>query len=89
MHPHKNCLICGCLVDLRELKALELAARAKIVFADGAWRVPSQSKAGTYRVIIDEPPSCECEDFQLRQQPCKHVLAVQHVRREARVESRR
>ena len=62
-------------LDLRELKALELAARAKIVFTNGHWLVPSQTTpSASYRVVI-EPPFCECEDFATRQQPCKHVRA--------------
>jgi hypothetical protein len=66
-------------VDLRELKALELAARARIVFADGFWLVPSQTAPSTsYRVTID-PPCCECEDYLLRQKPCKHVIAARLV----------
>jgi hypothetical protein len=66
-------------MDFREAKALELAARARIIFQNGYWLVPSQSSPGTsYRVSI-APPSCECEDFQLRQQPCKHVRAAELV----------
>jgi hypothetical protein len=66
-------------VDLRELKALELAARARIIFVDGFWLVPSQTApSASYRVRID-PPSCECEDFALRQQSCKHVIAARLV----------
>jgi transposase len=66
-------------VDLKELKALALAARARIVFVDGYWIVPSQTTpSASYRVTI-ESPSCECEDFLLRQQPCKHVLAARLV----------
>jgi transposase len=66
-------------VDLKELKSLELAARAKIVFVNGAWIVPSQTTpSASYRVTID-PPSCECEDFALRQAPCKHVMAARLV----------
>ena len=67
-------------VDLRELKAFELAARSKIAFADGVWTVPSQTSAATkYRVTIGESPSCECEDFQLRGGSCKHVIAARLV----------
>jgi transposase len=67
-------------VDLRELKALELAARARIIFANDTWLVPSQSAPSkSYRVTI-EPPGCECDDFSLRQQPCKHVIAARLVR---------
>jgi hypothetical protein len=66
-------------MDLRELKALELAARAKITFNGSAWIVPSQSANGVYRVTIGSEPSCECDDFQLRKQACKHVIAARLV----------
>jgi transposase len=68
-------------MDLRELKALELAARAKIVAnSDGTWTVPSQSGGGTYRVVTwPGAESCTCADFELRQQPCKHVVAARLV----------
>ncbi|MBO0697013.1 MAG: SWIM zinc finger family protein [Zavarzinella sp.] len=65
-------------MDLRELKALELAARAKIVFHLGRWLVPSQTTGKAYPLTLD-PPTCQCEDFQLRQQPCKHVIAARLV----------
>src|SRR5437762_2198018 len=66
-------------MDLRELKALELAARTRIPFADGVWLVPSEAGGGSYRVTLGPHPSCPCEDFALRQQPCKHILAAQIV----------
>jgi transposase len=72
-------------VDLRELKALELAARAKIVFHLGRWLVPSQTTGKTYSVGLS-PPSCTCEDFELRNSAsdgdtlvCKHVIAARLV----------
>jgi hypothetical protein len=65
-------------MDLRELKALEIAARSRLTFDDGAWLVPSQTTGAKYRVTLD-PPSCTCEDFALRQQPCKHVIAARLV----------
>jgi len=74
-HPQK-----GAAVDLKELKALELAARAQIVFDGSYWIVPSQSSPTTYRVTIDEQPSCECEDFSLTGKLCKHIIAVRLVR---------
>jgi transposase len=80
LDPSKIPGIDGWDMDLRELKALELAARAKIVWADGAWSVPSQTGGGTYRVVTRPgAESCTCEDFQLRQQPCKHVIAAKLV----------
>src|SRR5437660_1068263 len=68
-------------MDMRELKGLELAARAKIAFDGTAWAVPSQSSNGTYRVILEADAfACTCEDFQLRKQPCKHIIAARLVR---------
>jgi transposase len=70
-----------CFMDMRELKGLEIAARSRIDFKDGAWTVPSQSSNGTYRVILaPHGDTCTCEDFSLRQLPCKHILAARIVR---------
>src|SRR5947209_12781708 len=71
----------GLSMEMRELKALELAARAKLILGDdGVWSVPSQSTGGTYRVVTwPGAESCQCEDFQLRQAPCKHVIAARLV----------
>jgi hypothetical protein len=67
-------------MDMRELKALELAARARIVRDGDAWSVPSQSTGATYRVVTRPgAESCQCEDWQLRQQPCKHIIAAKLV----------
>lgn len=66
-------------MNLRELKAVAIAARAKIPFRDGAWIVPAQSSSGSYRVTIGPQPFCSCDDFQLRKLPCKHILAARLV----------
>src|SRR3954470_21441594 len=79
IHPPKTSPNGGWDMDLRELKALELAARAKITFDGSAWAVPSQTMGKTYRVSLD-PAGCECEAFSLSGQPCKHVMAVRMVR---------
>ena len=39
-------------MDLRELKALEIAARFNITFDGEAWSVPSQTGGGRYRVYF-------------------------------------
>lgn len=67
-------------MDAREMKALEIAAKCRIVFDGCAYLVPSQSGSGRYRVTLAPEASCACEDFQLRKQPCKHILAVRLVR---------
>jgi transposase len=66
-------------VDMREAKALEIAARCRLTFDGKAWLVPSQSGNGVYRVTLDPQLSCECEDFTLRQLPCKHIIAARLV----------
>jgi transposase len=66
-------------VDLRELKALEIAARSKFTFSGGSCTVPSQSGNGSYRVTLGDEATCECDDFVLRRQPCKHILAARIV----------
>ena len=66
-------------MDMRELKALEIAARSKITFDGEAWIVPSQASLTTkYRVTIN-PPGCTCEDFGLTGKACKHVIAAKLV----------
>jgi transposase len=67
-------------MDMRELRGMEIAARCRITFADGAWLVPSQSSSGKYRVVLKPgEDSCTCEDFILHQQPCKHIHAARLV----------
>jgi len=66
-------------MDMRELKGLEIAARVRIACEAGVWLVPSQSGNGKYRITLS-PPSCECDDFQLRREPCKHIHAARIVR---------
>jgi len=66
-------------MDVRQLKALEIAARAKVTFSNGTWIIPSQTSNKSYRVVIGPQPSCPCDDFQLRQQACKHIIAAQLV----------
>jgi len=56
IHPFSHPAANGCNVDLRELKGLEIAARSKIVFADGSWLVPSQSSPGTKSRVTQNWP---------------------------------
>jgi transposase len=65
---------------MRELKGLEIAARSKLSFDGTTWFVPSQSSKKKYEVKLEPRPCCECDDYQLRAQKCKHILAVLFVR---------
>jgi transposase len=69
----------------REERGLALARTARIKKEGDLWIVPSQSlNAGSYvvRTMADGTPCCTCPDFETRQLPCKHILAVQYVRHE-------
>ena len=64
----------------REEKALEVAAKFRIVESSGKWLVPSQSSPKKYAVqIVGNTGDCTCPDFELRREPCKHMLAVRYV----------
>jgi transposase len=74
-------------MNARLVKANELADRARIVFKDGCYTVPSQSGNGSYTVILDDSGAlCDCPDFELRgrhdnpKKVCKHVMAVRLFR---------
>lgn len=62
-------------MDTRQEKAQELASRGRVVRQPDHWLVFSLTSTEKYRVTLD-PVSCSCPDYELRQEPCKHVLAV-------------
>jgi transposase len=72
---------------MRELKALEIAARCRITYDGKAWCVPSQSSGGVYRVLLTPTVSCTCEDFALTGKPCKHAIAARLVRERDGIEN--
>src|SRR5215467_12999706 len=68
-------------IDERQQRGLLIAATSKITDKGaGAYLVPSQSRGTKYRVD-GNAKTCSCPDFELRQLPCKHVFAVEFVRR--------
>jgi transposase len=67
-------------MDLRTVKATEISADMRISFADGSWRVHSQTASRYYKVNPNPSAlSCECDDFALRAEPCKHILGVRQL----------
>jgi hypothetical protein len=68
-------------LDERQQRGLVIAATSKITKrGNETWIVPSQSLNGKYAVTVAaEGKECTCPDFELRQQPCKHIFAVQYV----------
>ena len=63
-------------MDAREQRAEEIAAGGKIALGDGCFLVPSQSSPMLYKVAIGPRPTCTCEDYELREKVCKHIIAV-------------
>jgi transposase len=67
-------------MDERQQRGLVIAATSRIQRKGDAWVVPSQSLNGRYTVRLDgDAERCTCPDFELRQQRCKHIFAVEYV----------
>jgi hypothetical protein len=62
-------------MSTREIKAKELADRGRVVCDGSDWLVFSLTSPEKYQVSLD-PLFCSCPDFELRQEECKHTLAV-------------
>jgi transposase len=64
----------------RQIRALDIAARFKIVESSGHWIVPSQTSKAKYTVNVSTHESkCNCPDYELRREDCKHVMAVRFM----------
>lgn len=68
-------------MEERELKALEIAAKSKLVRKGDEWLVPSQSTRGARYTVNPDPsdPQCSCPDFECRKLRCKHIFAVEYT----------
>ena len=67
-------------MEMREQKALQIAATTKLTRKGDTWQVPSQ--AGSKKYTVDpnpQAPNCTCPDFEARQLRCKHIYAVEIV----------
>lgn len=66
-------------MDARQEKAEQILATGMIIRKGHIYFVPSQSGKPPRSVMLDSEigPSCDCPDWELRQLPCKHILAVQ------------
>jgi transposase len=69
------------VTDPRRRKAVAISTDARISFVAGEWRVHSQTRSSVYYTVNPSAvaPGCTCDDFELRGQPCKHVLAVRKL----------
>src|SRR6202140_2836932 len=65
------------IMDLRQIRGMELAETRTIRKRDGWWWVPSQTGSKLYRVqLTSKFATCECPDFERRGQACKHIVAA-------------
>ena len=66
-------------MNARKLKGEQLAKTVQIQKKGlDRWIVPSQTGSGAYTVNRDgENYKCSCPDFQMRNQTCKHIYAVE------------
>jgi hypothetical protein len=57
-----------------------------LTYVDGIWYVPSQhDTTSVYEVVLGcRGESCECEDFEHRQQACKHIICATIARAKTR-----
>ncbi len=61
----------------RQLRGALIAAQSPIKKTKVGYQVPSQSGNGSYIVDPDPvDPYCNCPDFELRDTPCKHIIAA-------------
>lgn len=65
------------LQNARETRGIQIAKNFDIKHENGFWFVPSQSKNKSYKVSL-RPQKCECPDYEIRRQKCKHIFAAQH-----------
>ena len=68
----------------RQQRGLAIAATVPIRKNKLGYQIPSQSGNGSYVINLDDGVFCSCPDFEKRQEPCKHVYAVEFtIQREA------
>ena len=64
-------------MDLREQRAIIIAAMCRIDKTNGAWQVPSQTSPNkTYAVRLEGKGVCSCPDCAENGFVCKHIRAV-------------
>jgi transposase len=68
-------------MDARQVRGLAIAKAKRIKkVAKDVWTVPSETHSGTY-VVDSRKGTCSCPDHETRACRCKHIWAVEFVRR--------
>lgn len=67
------------ILNVRELRGLDIANRYTIKQENGMWFVPSTSgKSQRYKVDLQKQ-NCTCPDFEIRRSKCKHIFAAEFL----------
>lgn len=68
------------MMEARKENGLIIAKNSRITNTLEGWKVPSQSGKGEYIVEANGAgATCTCQDFELRQNKCKHIWAAEFV----------
>jgi len=65
------------ILNVRELRGLDIANRYTIKQENGTWFVPSTSGKSTRYKVDLQKQKCDCPDFEIRRSKCKHIFAAE------------
>ena len=67
----------------REQRGVLIAQKYRITRTDKGFEVPSQFNKGKYLVkVMYEKKECNCPDYEIRREKCKHIFAVEYTLKE-------
>jgi hypothetical protein len=65
------------ILNVRELRGLDITNRYTIKQENGMWFVPSTSGKSTRYKVDLKSQKCDCPDFEIRRSKCKHIFAAE------------
>ncbi len=65
------------VLNVRELRGLDIANRYTIKQENNFWFVPSSSGKSTRYKVCLQSQKCTCPDFEIRRKKCKHIFAAE------------
>src|SRR5207248_10725828 len=65
------------MLNVRQVKGLEIATSQPLESSGGVWIVPSQNSPKKYTVNL-HIQTCTCADFEAHRGKCKHIYAVEY-----------
>ena len=65
------------ILNVRELRGLDIANRYTIKQENGTWFVPSTSGKSTRYKVDLQKQICDCPAFEIRRSKCNHIFAAE------------